>query len=169
MPKLLVVDDEPAVVDLFQGVFEKRGIDVVGVASAGQAVSAATRAQPDVAVLDVLLPDGSGLDVFRELQQLDAKLPVIVMTASGGSDTVIEAMGLGALDGWIESSLSAGSQTLYDDVIADVDRRIISRVLQYCGDSQSEAAKILGMSRTTLRAKIEKLGIQIGRVVQSGP
>lgn len=96
MPKLLVVDDEPAVVDLFQTVFEKHGFDVVGAASAAQGLRAVAHEQPDVAVLDVLLPDRSGLDVFRELQQLDAKLPVIVMTASDRSETAIEAMGLGA-------------------------------------------------------------------------
>jgi DNA-binding NtrC family response regulator len=98
MPKLLVVDDEPAVVDLFLGVFEKQGMVVVGATSAAQAVRAAVQEQPDVAVLDVLLPDGSGLDVFRELQKIDAKMPVIMMTGGGDSGTAIEAMGLGALD-----------------------------------------------------------------------
>ena len=63
MLKLLVVDDEPAVVDLFQSAFEKLGIQVVGAGSASQAVTAMKREQPDVAVLDVLLPDGSGLGV----------------------------------------------------------------------------------------------------------
>jgi two-component system nitrogen regulation response regulator GlnG len=73
-------------------------LEVVAAESAGQAMELARGQQPDVAVLDVLLPDGSGLDVFRRLKQLDARLPVIVMTASGASETAIEAMGLGALD-----------------------------------------------------------------------
>ena len=51
-----------------------------------------------MAALDVLLPDGTGLDVFREIKQIDSKLPVIFMTGGGGSGTAIEAMQLGAMD-----------------------------------------------------------------------
>jgi DNA-binding NtrC family response regulator len=49
-------------------------------------------------LLDVLLPGISGLEVFRQIQQLDSKLPVIFITAGGDSDTAIEAMKLGAFD-----------------------------------------------------------------------
>ena len=97
-------------------------------------------------------------------------LPVFLPDAirRGKADSATAATDRDALDGWIESRLTAASKTLYDDVLADVDRRIISRVLQHCGGSQSEAAKVLGMSRTTLRSKIDRLGIKIDRVVQSG-
>jgi two-component system nitrogen regulation response regulator GlnG len=71
------------------------------------------------------------------------------------------------LDEWIASGLITATKTLYDDVLAQVDRRVISRVLEHTGGSQSDAAKILGISRTTLRTKIERLGLKIERVVQS--
>jgi two-component system nitrogen regulation response regulator GlnG len=99
---------------------------------------------------------------------LPAFLPDAIRRGKSEAALPATTKGQDSLDAWIEVGLTAASKTLYDEVIAKVDRRIISRVLQHAGGSQSEAAKILGISRTTLRAKIEKLGIKIDRVVQSG-
>src|SRR5262249_13345196 len=49
-------------------------------------------------VLDLNLPDGSGLDVFKQIQRTDARIPVIFITGHGTTDTAIEAMKLGAFD-----------------------------------------------------------------------
>lgn len=65
-------------------------------AEAGIGLFSTTR--PDAVILDVLLPDRTGLEVFRELHRLDPKVPVILITAGGTSDTAIEAMKLGAFD-----------------------------------------------------------------------
>ena len=54
--------------------------------------------QPDVVLLDIMLPEESGLDVFQNLRRMDSKLPVIFITAGGTSDTAIEAMKLGGFD-----------------------------------------------------------------------
>ncbi len=54
--------------------------------------------EPDAVILDVLLPDRTGLEAFREMHRLDPKVPVILITAGGTSDTAIEAMKLGAFD-----------------------------------------------------------------------
>ena len=56
-------------------------------------------------------------------------------------------------------------ESLYDAVIEDVERRLIARVLDETGGNQTDAAKLLGITRTTIRAKITKLGIGIYRVV----
>ena len=53
--------------------------------------------QPDAVILDVLLPDQKGLDVYAELRDIDPRLPVIFITGGGTSATAIEAMQLGAL------------------------------------------------------------------------
>jgi two-component system nitrogen regulation response regulator GlnG len=53
---------------------------------------------PDVVVLDLQLPDRSGLDVFQELKAIDAKRPVLFITAHGTTETAIEAMKQGAFD-----------------------------------------------------------------------
>ena len=54
--------------------------------------------RPDVVILDIDLPDKSGLDVFRRIHEVDPKVPVIFITGHGTTDTAIEAMKLGAFD-----------------------------------------------------------------------
>ena len=89
MPKLLVLDDEPAVVDLFEAVFSQQDIDVVGVPSAAQALIAARREQPDVAILDVSIRGGKVFPVAEKL--LERGIPFVL--ASGYGDwSLPEAM-----------------------------------------------------------------------------
>jgi DNA-binding NtrC family response regulator len=59
------------------------------------------------------------------------------------------------------------SATLFDDVIEDVERQLISEVLDQCNGNQTETAKRLGITRTTVRSKVNKLGIGIKNVVDS--
>lgn len=98
MAYLLVVDDEPSIHRLFKSAFEPQGVTVLTAATGAEGVAAVRQQQPDVAMLDVLLPDKSGLDVFAEVREIDPQLPVIFMTAGSTSGTAIEAMKLGALD-----------------------------------------------------------------------
>src|SRR6516164_7596179 len=87
MPRtLLVIDDEESVRYSFRRLFGKEGME------------AARRQQPDVVVLDIQLPDRSGLEAFKEILQFDPKRPVIFITAHGTADTAIEAMKGGAFD-----------------------------------------------------------------------
>ncbi len=57
-----------------------------------------TEKQPDLVLLDVMLPDISGLEAFQNIKRLDPRLPVIFITAGGTSDTAIEAVKVGAYD-----------------------------------------------------------------------
>src|SRR5690606_1229213 len=54
--------------------------------------------QPNVTVLDVMLPDGNGLDMLKSIRRIDERLPAIFVTSSSESATAIQAMKLGALD-----------------------------------------------------------------------
>lgn len=97
-PRLLVVDDEPSVLQLFRSAFEKHGVRVLTADTGRTGLKIASEEQPDAAVFDLMLPDWSGLDLLREVQQVDARLPVIFITAGGTSATAIDAMKLGAFD-----------------------------------------------------------------------
>lgn len=66
----------------------------------------------------------------------------------------------------IERHLGRHSPTLYDDVIDEVERLLIARVLNESGGNLSESARRLGITRTTLRSKINKLGIGIRRIAE---
>jgi two-component system nitrogen regulation response regulator GlnG len=98
MSSLLVVDDEPSILQLFRRAFEPQGISVLTAATGEEGIKIVRDGQTDTVMLDVLLPDKSGLDVLREIQEMDARLPVVFITAGSTSDAAIEAMKLGALD-----------------------------------------------------------------------
>jgi two-component system nitrogen regulation response regulator GlnG len=98
MSVLLVVDDEPAVCYSFRRIFGDEDVRVITASTAAEGLRQASEAQPDVVVLDLQLPDRSGMEVFRELHQDDPKRPVIFITAHGTADTAIEAMKGGAFD-----------------------------------------------------------------------
>jgi two-component system nitrogen regulation response regulator GlnG len=98
MPTLLVIDDEASVCYSFRRVFGGEGVAVLTAGTGAEGLELVRRHAPDVVVLDLQLPDGSGLDFFRQIQALDPRRPVIFVTAHGTTETAIEAMKLGAFD-----------------------------------------------------------------------
>jgi len=98
MPRALVVDDDRAVQHLARHVLEGHGWKVSVAANEAAMRAEFESAPPDVVLLDLLLPDCNGLDLFREIQDRDPKLPVSFITAHGGSDAAIEAVKGGAYD-----------------------------------------------------------------------
>jgi two-component system nitrogen regulation response regulator GlnG len=98
MPKLLVVDDEATIRYSFQKVFAAEGVTVLLAGSLAEARRVNAEERPDVLVLDLQLPDGSGLDFFDEVRQADPRRPVLLITAHGSTETAIEAMKRGVFD-----------------------------------------------------------------------
>src|ERR1700677_329004 len=98
MTKLLVVDDEPLICQSFQWVFTSGDVEVVTAGTVADGWRQVEEQRPDVIVLDLQLPDGSGLDLFDQIRTADPKRPVIFLTARGTTDTAIEAMKRGAFD-----------------------------------------------------------------------
>jgi two-component system nitrogen regulation response regulator GlnG len=98
MPSLLVVDDEPSVLHVFSKVFRDEGVDLLTAATGGEALGLLATHRPDAVVLDIKLPDCSGLAVFRDIHATDPRIPVILITGTGTSETAIEATSLGAFD-----------------------------------------------------------------------
>jgi two-component system, NtrC family, nitrogen regulation response regulator GlnG len=98
MPTLLVIDDEESVRYSFRRVFSSEGVTVLTAATAADGLAQAAEQNPDVIVLDIQLPDRSGLDLFREIHARAPRRPVVFITAHGTADTAIEAMKGGAFD-----------------------------------------------------------------------
>jgi two-component system nitrogen regulation response regulator GlnG len=96
--KLLVVDDEPMICYSFKKVFTREDVEVLTAGTLAEARQRVQADSPDVIVLDLQLPDGSGLTFFEQIVALDPKRPVIFITAHGTTDTAIEAMKNGAFD-----------------------------------------------------------------------
>ncbi|HVK10916.1 MAG TPA: sigma-54 dependent transcriptional regulator [Gemmataceae bacterium] len=98
MPKLLVIDDEPAVGYSFQRAFAPAGVEVVTARTGAAGVERFRADPPDAVVLDVRLPDRGGLEVYRDLRAIDPRRPVVVITAHGTTETAIEATKEGAFE-----------------------------------------------------------------------
>jgi two-component system nitrogen regulation response regulator GlnG len=98
MPTLLIVDDEPAIQHAFQRAFGGGEITLGSATTAAEAVALVERDRPDVVVLDIQLPDTSGLDTFHRIRAIDARIPVILVTGHGTTDLAIEAIKEGAFE-----------------------------------------------------------------------
>ena len=99
-PKVLVVDDEPGLRDMLAILFRREGLDITLCAGFAAGRDAALNATEPYAVVltDLLMPDGSGMDLLSIVRERSARTEVIVMTAHAGIETAIEAMKRGAYD-----------------------------------------------------------------------
>ncbi len=98
MDKLLLIDDEADVQYSFRRIFDSPEIELTTAASGEEGLKLLTKVKPDLVIMDVRMGGITGLEALRRLRQIDAKLPVIMMTAYGTTQTAIEAMKLGAFD-----------------------------------------------------------------------
>jgi two-component system nitrogen regulation response regulator GlnG len=99
MPRLLLVDDDPVLIlEQLRHVLAPHGFQIEAVRTGAAGLKEAADRPPDVILLDVRLPDLSGLEVYQRLRQLDARIPVIFITATTTTETAIEAMKQGAYD-----------------------------------------------------------------------
>lgn len=95
---VLVVDDDPSIGTLAAACLKRDGLDTVLAADARACERALARSLPDCVLLDLHLPDRSGLDVLRHIKHRHAHLPVIMLTADVAVQTVVAAMQMGAWD-----------------------------------------------------------------------
>jgi nitrogen regulation protein NR(I) len=98
MDKLLLVDDEADVQYSFRRILDSPEIELSTASSGEEALRLIPALKPDLVVMDVRMGGMNGLETLRRIRQLDTKLPVIMMTAYGTTQTAIEAMKLGAYD-----------------------------------------------------------------------
>lgn len=98
MPTLLLIDDEPNVLYSLENALASESLSIITASTAKEGIRTAGEKIPDAVLIDVRLPDMSGLDAFLEIQKADPHLPVILMTAFTTTDTAIEAMKRGAFD-----------------------------------------------------------------------
>jgi len=96
-PRILVVDDEQAVLDLIVYNLRKAHYDVLTALNGRQALDIARHEQPDLILLDLMLPEVDGLDVCRELRR-SSRVPIIMITARGEEVDRVVGLELGADD-----------------------------------------------------------------------
>ncbi|MBI1178031.1 response regulator [bacterium] len=98
MDKILLIDDEADVQYSFRRIFASPEIELTTAGSGEEGLQLIPRVHPDLVIMDVRMGGINGLETLRRLREIDTKLPVIMMTAYGTTQTAIEAMKLGAFD-----------------------------------------------------------------------
>ena len=93
MASILVVDDEPGIVQFVGAALEDEGYDVTTAADGRQAVAAAERSRPDLVVLDMMLPRLQGDGVAREIRRLHGEIPIVLITADTAAREKAARMG----------------------------------------------------------------------------
>jgi len=95
---LIMVEDSESLAAIYTGYLEDQVVDIVHVTTLAQATEILARWTPDLMLLDIELPDGSGMDLLRATTSSKTCIEVIVMTAHGSSKMAIESIHLGAFD-----------------------------------------------------------------------
>jgi len=120
---LLVVDDDLAMREMLASLFVERGFAVQQAGSADEALECLRDVEYDVVLSDIKMPGRSGIEMVGEIREMRPETPVVLMTAFGSIDSVIESMRAGAFD-YITKPFEAES------VMLTIDRAIEWRALE---------------------------------------
>jgi DNA-binding NtrC family response regulator len=96
--RILVVDDDPLLVELLSDYFTSEGYSVMPAATAEAALAAVRQVRPDVVLLDIGLPDGDGFDVLRHIRRYDPTIGVIMLTGHRNVGLARASIQMGAID-----------------------------------------------------------------------
>ena len=157
--KLLVIDDEPNIIYVIERCFSSPTMKVVSAANGQAGLQVAKAERPDVVLLDIRLPDMSGLDVFQELRRIDARVPVILMTAYAKAETAIEAISRGAFDYLLKPLELDTLKRLVEKAVESSRLQRVAAVIDDGETASDEADPIIG--RNPAMQEVYK---QIGRV-----
>jgi len=98
MADILIVDDDPQLRQSFVKILSEEGHAVLSANSGEAGIRVIKEKVPDLIVMDVKMPGMNGLETFQIMHQIEPKIPVIIMTAYGTTETAIEAIKLGAYE-----------------------------------------------------------------------
>jgi len=169
LPSLLLVDDDAVLAETLSRALAARGFQVQVAMSAEEGAALAREDPPEFAVVDLKLPDGTGLKLISTLLRLDPHTRIVVLTGYGSIATAIDAIKLGAAyylakpvdaDDLVYAFDRAGSSDTPPNEKPMSLQRVtwehIDRVLQQHNGNVSATARALSMHRRTLQRKLAK-------------
>ena len=169
---VLVVDDDTVFRNRLARAFRERGFQVSEAADWDGAMAAAAEDTPELAVVDLRLPEKSGLEVVRDLKGLDPATNIVVLTGYGSIATALESLRLGATHYLTKpvdtdqilaafhrggvAEFPAPADSFATPSLARVEWEHIQRVLVESGGNITQAARALGIHRRSLQRKLSK-------------
>ena len=96
--RVLVVDDEPNIVDVISMALRFEGFEVASAATGADAIASVAARRPQLLVLDVMLPDIDGFEVARRLASAREEVPIIFLTARDSTEDVVRGLSIGGDD-----------------------------------------------------------------------
>ena len=167
---VLIVDDDPTQRRLMQAVLEREGFAVAqadgGEAAVGRIASGLI---PDVVILDLVMPRMSGIETLKAMREHGLGAPVVVLTATGGVDTVVvQAMQAGANDFFIKPASAGTDHRLHPQRPADgpADQEVVSRLKKRAHWQRHALMIIVGSSSQPMRM-VKALGGAGGEIARS--
>ncbi len=166
---ILVVDDDDVLRNRLEKSFTRRGFEVTVADGYESALEKARALQPDRAVLDLKMPNHSGLEVLEAIMQVSPNTKCVILTGYGSITNAVEAVKLGAI-GYVTKPADADQiLAAFEDLprptptpefpppsLAEAQWEHIQRVLADSGGNISEAARRLDIPRRTLQRKLKK-------------
>jgi two-component system response regulator RegA len=170
VPSILIVDDDRVLRERLARAFRERQYHVRTAADYDEAMSVSAADAPELALVDLRMPGGSGLDLVRHLHELDPAMKIVVLTGYGSIATALEAMRAGGIHylpkpADVHDILAAfqcdqievgDSPEIRAPSLARAEWEHINRVLADCDGNVSEAARRLGLHRRSLQRKLQK-------------
>jgi len=168
---VLVVDDEAVLAEMVSMALRYEGWNITTAADGSSAIASARAERPDVVVLDVMLPDMSGLDVLRKLREENPQLPVLLLTAkdavedriagltAGGDDYVTKPFSIeevvlrlrALLRRTGVTTVDSGAQLVVGDLVLDEDSHEVTRAGEPISLTSTEFELLRFMMRNSKR------------------
>jgi two-component system, OmpR family, response regulator len=168
---VLVVDDEPVLAEMVSMALRYEGWNIATAGDGSSAMESARSQRPDVVVLDVMLPDMSGLDVLRKLREENPQLPVLLLTAkdavedriagltAGGDDYVTKPFSLEEVVLRLRALLrrtgvtteDSGAQLVVGDLVLNEDSHEVTRAGESVALTSTEFELLRFMMRNSKR------------------
>ena len=166
---LLLVDDDNPFRERLARAMEKKGFQVTQAESVKNGIESLKKINPTFAVVDLRLGDGNGLEVVKEIQNLNSSSRIIMLTGYGNISTAVAAVKQGAID---YLAKPADADDVEKALLADPEKKAappenpmsadrvkwehIHRVFELCNRNVSETARRLKMHRRTLQRILSK-------------
>lgn len=167
--KILLVDDVDMVLKLWARRCKKQGKTAYCATTRAEALEIARRERPQMAVVDLIMPETSGLDLVRELKKVRPKMFTVLVSGAMSADTAMHGLKAGADDCFdkdspieeiierVQTGSRPGEPSLEMPTLDDMETQYIIRVLTDHNGNVTHTASALGIPRQSLQRKLRRL------------